>query len=182
MPGERCQKRAGRTGRTFTKEATCNNNVASINMRLQHFARMPLELITISEAESRAGLARSTIVRWLKAGRMKKRAQGKVAISDLERCIREQRTGRPCMSGRYVRQSLRKDTRPLAEKNMETYCGTQGLRRLGAMIKALAWELARRGKDLAKLRYLLAGAYAETNTIATRHAEFEKLYGPGKRT
>ena len=89
---------------------------------------MASELVTISEAESRIGLARSTIVRWLKAGRIKKREQGKVAVADLERCIREQRTGRPCMSGRPV-QSQTNYFRTVAQKNMEPFCGVGGLPR-----------------------------------------------------
>lgn len=142
---------------------------------------MPVELVTISEAESRTGIARSTMIRWLNTGRMKKRAQGKIAFSDLERCVREQRTGRPCMSGRGTRLATRYDYRTLAEKNIEPYCGTQGLRRLRAMIQALAWEVAERGGDLSKLRDVLVDALAQTKTVEDRHAHLVKLCGWRKR-
>src|SRR4051812_30565235 len=130
---------------------------------------MALELMTISEAENRKGLARSTIVRWLKAGRINKREQGKVAVADLERCIREQRTGRPCMSGRPVQSQTNHDFRTVAQKNMEPFCGVQGLPRLGRMIEALTWEIAERGQELTKLREILIGALADTKAIEDRH-------------
>ena len=142
---------------------------------------MALELVTISEAESRKGLARSTIVRWLKARRIRKRGQGKVAIADLERCIREQRTGRPCMSGRPLKPHTSCDHRTVAQKNMEPFCGVQGLPRLGRMIEALTWELAERGQDLTKLRDILVAALAETKTIEDRHRDTISLYGERKR-
>jgi hypothetical protein len=142
---------------------------------------MLLDLVTISEAESKTGIARSTVIRWLNTGRMKKRAQGKIAFSDIERCVREQRTGRPCMSGRGTRPVMRYDYRTLAEKNMEPYCGPQGLRRLRGMIQALAWEVAERGGDLSKLRDVLVDALAETKNVEDRYAHLVKLYGRRKR-
>jgi hypothetical protein len=140
-----------------------------------------LELVTITEAESRKGLARSTIIRWLKAKRIEKREQGKVAVADLDRCIREQRTGRPCMSGRPLKFDRSHDHRTVAQKNMEPYCGGQGLPRLKRMIEALAWELAERGQDLTKLRDILVAALAETKTIEDRHRDLIKVYGERKR-
>lgn len=135
------------------------------------------ELLTISEAESRTGLARSTIVRWLNLGRMRKRAQGKVALSDLERCIHEQRTGRPCRSGRSASRVTGLDYRTLAEKNMEPYCGTQGLQRLQRMLKALTWKQLDQHRDINKLRDVLINTLAETKAIEDRHAHFERIYG-----
>lgn len=143
---------------------------------------MSVELVTISEAQSRKGLARSTIVRWLKAGRLKKRMQGKISLRDLEQCVREQRTGRPCMSGRWTPQATTRDCRTLAEKNMEPYRGTQGLRRLGAMINALTWEFAEQDKDLSKLRDVLADAFAKTKDVEDRHADLVNVLGRRKRT
>lgn len=137
---------------------------------------MPLELLRISEAESRTGLARSTLTRWLKAGRLTKRKHGKIALSDLDRCIAEQRTGRPCMSGRRAPRAVTHDFRTLAEKNMEPYCGTNGLRRLGLMIRALSWERATRGQDLDKLREVLVDTLANTKDVEDAHARFVKLY------
>jgi hypothetical protein len=137
---------------------------------------MPLELLRISEAESRTGLARSTLARWLKAGRLTRRSHGKIALSDLEHCMAEQTTGRPCMSGRRAPHAATHDFRTLAEKNMETYCGTNGLRRLGSMIKALTWERASRGQDLDKLRDVLVAALAATKEVEDDHARFVKVY------
>lgn len=138
---------------------------------------MPLELLTISEAESRTGLARSTIIRWVNLGRMIKRAQGKVALSDLERCIHEQRTGRPCRSGRNTSRATGVDYRTLAEKNMEPYCGTQGLQRLQRMLKALTWKRLEQNRDVNKLRDMLIDTLAETKTIEDRYARFQRIYG-----
>lgn len=59
---------------------------------------------------------------------------------------------------------------------MEPFCGTQGLRRLGAMIEVLSWELVERG-TLEKLRNVLLDAYANTKTIEQRHAAFVKAHG-----
>lgn len=142
---------------------------------------MPLELLRISEVESRTGLARSTVTRWLKAGRLKKRSHGRVALSDLKQCMAEQRTGRPCMSGRRTPRSATHDFRTLADKNMEPYCGTNGLRRLAAMIKALAWERADRGHDLEKLRDTLLDGLSATKTIEDDHSRFVRLYGQRNR-
>jgi hypothetical protein len=139
---------------------------------------MPVELVTISEAESKTGIARSTVIRWLNNGRMKKRAQGKIALSDLERCVREQRTGRPCGSGRANQRGLKYDYRTLAEKNMEPYCGSHGLHRLRAMIKALTWEIVDRGQDPSALRDMLVDAFADTKVVEDRHRRWVELYGP----
>jgi hypothetical protein len=108
-------------------------------------------------------------VRWLKAGRIEKREQGKVAVADLERCIHEQRTGRPCMSGRPIQPQTNYDFRTVAQKNMEPFCGVQGLPRLKRMIEALAWEFAERGQELTKLREILIAALADTKAIEDRH-------------
>lgn len=181
MSVERCQKRAMPFSATQT-EATSWQIVESWwKGAFATVCAMALELLTISEAENRTGLARSTIVRWLQADRLKKREQGKIAFSDLQRCVSEQRTGRPCMSGRSVPYSTRNDCRPLAEKNMQPYCGGQGLRRLAAMIKALTWERADRGQDLDQLRNVLIDALAATKTVEGQHSLFVKLYGTRKR-
>jgi hypothetical protein len=60
---------------------------------------------------------------------------------------------------------------------MEPYCGTQGLHRLGRMIKALTWEVAERGKGLETLREVLLDALSGTQTIEEQHRKLVKALG-----
>ena len=72
------------------------------------------QLFTISEAAKEAGTARSTIQRWIKSGRLKKRKAGKVSLRDVKTCQDKQRTGH-----RIRRQPLLAESREAVDPAAE---------------------------------------------------------------
>jgi hypothetical protein len=53
------------------------------------------DLFSVSEVACEAGINRSTVQRWIKAGRLEKQAEGKIRLGDVLRCRDGQRTGAP---------------------------------------------------------------------------------------
>lgn len=94
---------------------------------------------TISAAAVAVDRARSTIQGWIRAGRLKKKAGGKVSLRDVNRCMTRQRTGRP--GGGY-----RSRYESQAEALAAPFLRAEGLHRLRTMLHYCAFELGYRGK------------------------------------
>lgn len=101
---------------------------------------MPTRLCTISEAALLAGISRTTVQRWVKAGRLKKTKAGKVRFAAVERCKGDYRTGRPCGTREAGYEKL-------ADKLAKPFLGVSGLQRLRGVINVIAREGGYRGKE-----------------------------------
>jgi len=104
----------------------------------------PDDLFSISEAAREAGVNRSTIQRWIKAGRLKKHAEGKVSLKQVKRCRDAQRTGCPhglpaCERGWMGTEFEWEHAKPF----LDSKCG---LRRLKAMLPGLVEYHFRAGR------------------------------------
>jgi excisionase family DNA binding protein len=90
------------------------------------------QLLTISQAAKEAGTARSTIQRWIKSGRLKKRKAGKVSLRDVKACRDKQRTGRPHGQSDVKREIFTTDAQ---QEHGAVFCdGRRGLLRLKAIL------------------------------------------------
>ena len=97
-------------------------------------------LCTVTEAAFVAGIARTTIQRWLREGKIQKRAGGVLSLADIEQCKARHATGRPL--GRLSTHPERLD-----KQLAELFLGAEGLRRLRSVLKLLAFEWSFRGKE-----------------------------------
>ena len=110
---------------------------------LLHFATlMPTDLCTISKAANHAGVARSTIQRWIKAGRLKKMKGGAVSLAAVARCKEGHVTGRPC-----GQPSGKCET--LIDELSKPFFRAEGLRRLERVLVKCALHWRSRGKAQA---------------------------------
>jgi hypothetical protein len=93
------------------------------------------QLFTLAEAAREAGIARSTVQRWIARGRLKKQANGMIAWRHVEKCLSRKRTGRPHGERPSRRANL------LSEAQLELALpflqGAEGLRRLKGLLAAI---------------------------------------------
>jgi hypothetical protein len=106
-----------------------------------------MRLVTITEAAQLEEVARTTIQRWIKSGRLEK-SGGKVSLADVARCKAEHYTGRPLGCWRTS----------LAEEHAARFLPAEGGRRLRAMLEHCAFEFGYRGKS-QQYKDALAGSW-----------------------
>ena len=83
---------------------------------------MPARHCSITEAALCTGVARTTIQRWLKAGRLKKRKGGTVSLAAVGRCMSEHHAGRPCgVRHSWGVKSAFNDCTPFEPRNFGRY-------------------------------------------------------------
>lgn len=106
------------------------------------------QLFTVAGAAREAGVARSTVQRWIREGRCKKQAGGMVEWTEIEKCRNERRTGRP--HGLPAASKMDYLTEVTSELTRKFLGGPGQLYQLEALIKSIEeyhWQ-AGRGKHL----------------------------------
>ena len=133
---------------------------------------MKCQFLTISEAAREAGVNRSSIQRWIAAGRMQKRKAGKVSLKDVVRCRDAKVTGRP--HGEPAAYSAIFDSevaKPLAQPFLETRAG---LRRLKAILQGVVSYHIAAGRKNALLN-VLTKAFEQIPTAENRQVKEREL-------
>ena len=136
---------------------------------LLHFAtHMPTDLCTISKAANHAGVARSTIQRWIKAGRLKKMKGGTVSLAAVARCKEGHITGRPCgqPSGKHG---------TLTDELSKPFLRAEGLRRLRKVLRLCALEWDYKGKG-QQFRDAVADSLRDAVADSLKHAASGERY------
>jgi hypothetical protein len=138
---------------------------------------MASQFVTVSEAARTVGVTRRTVQRWLAARCDIRRKAGKVALSDVRRCVRQSRGGRPCGSGvlnEYARSLKRREATghySEAHRLIARFIGTEGERRFFEVLRALAVEWAAR-KNAKKLAKMIVGFAADLHQRAVRERTY----------
>lgn len=124
---------------------------------------MPARLYTISEAAHIAGVARTTIQRWVKAGRLKKTKGGTVSLAAVERCKAAHAIGRP-----YGKRGVKYES--LTDQLSKPFLRAEGLRRLRKVLQTCAFEWGFKGKAQQ-----FRDAIADALPYAARGERYAKL-------
>lgn len=123
---------------------------------------MSSPIVSLADCQRRSGITRSTLYRWIAAGRLKKKQCGGVSMDAVEKLKARQRRGRPHALSALERLYLVRDTTALAAPYLSA---THGLARFAAVAAhVLAHHAAQpvRRKQCAELLADMAAALGQT--------------------